>query len=154
MRLLRLLLPALLGLLPACGSGNIGDLFSIFPREAFTPPGGTGGGGGGQPFVPAEVASLGGADGLTGEVKNIVIATVDVRTYAFLAAGASGVHVVDVTEPDLLNRGDYITTVRDAVLTPPASLAGGRCDALAVVDGSFLVCLAVGSGAANAVTVF
>jgi len=149
-----LLLPLLL---PACGTGNIGDLFSIFPKEAFEPPSGGGGGGGTPtPFVPKEVAALGGGQGVTGNVRNVAIATVGTEVYAFLAAGTDGVHVVNVTRPDLLNKTDVVTTIRDSNLTgdPAAEIAGGAVHDLAVVDSNFLVCIAVGTGALNAVTVF
>ncbi len=142
---------ALLSLIAGCGGGNIGDLFSIFPADAFEDPmdGGDNPGGG---FTPAEVASLGGSQGVAGDVRNIVVASVDQRSYAFVAAGTTGVHVIDVTDPDLVDQTDVITTIRAAVLTAPAALAGGRVDALVVVDG-FLVCLAVGT-TANGVSVF
>ncbi|MHC4550822.1 MAG: hypothetical protein ACYTEZ_18845 [Planctomycetota bacterium] len=157
MRSLYTLVLLLVPVLAGCGGGNIGDLFSIFPPEAFQPGDGGDGDGGGPPlpFQPADIGGLGGSDGVSGDVRNIVLAQVGAGTYAFLAAGPNGVHVVNVTNPDLVNRGDYVTTIQDGVLTDPAaSLAGGRVDALAVVDNAFLVCVAVGTAATNAVTVF
>ena len=148
-----LLVFSLLSLAAGC-TGNIGDVFEIFPREAFD----EGDGGGDQPgqpgqFVPAEVASLGASQGIGGDVRNVALVSLDDRTFAFIAAGVNGVHVIDVTEPDLLNETDLVTTISDAVLTAPAALAGGRVDALTIVDG-FLVCLAVGTVGTNGVTVF
>jgi hypothetical protein len=143
----------LLPLAAGC-SGNIGDLFSIFPPEAFEPPG-DGGGGGGTTFTPREVARIGGSQGVTGSVRNVAVTTIAGSVYAFIAAGPDGVHVVDVTDPLVLNSTDYVTTIRDTRLSDPdAAVAGARVDAVAIVDGNFLVCLAVATGAANAVTVF
>jgi len=154
-RLVFLPLFALLLVLPACGSGTIGDLFAIFPPEAFEDPGAGDGGGLPGQFIASEIAALGGGQGVTGEIRNVVLATVASRTYAFLTAQTDGVHVVDVTDPLILNSTDFVTTIDDAHLSSPAaSIAGGRVDAVAVVDNTFLVCLAIGSGAVNAVTVF
>ena len=146
------ILLALFLAVPAC-SGNIGDVFSIFPREAFDDGGGTGGGDGGggppAPFIPADIGGLAGGQGVTGEVRNIAIATVGFRTYAFLAAGTDGIHVVDMTEPDLVSDNSFVTTVNSSTLTAPAALAGGAVHDLTVVDNTFLVCIAVGTGAPN-----
>ncbi len=155
-RHLPILLPTLVvAFALGCGGGNIGDLFSAFPPEAFEGGGGGGGGGGGDNFVAGEVAAVAGSQGVDGDVKNIALAQLaDDRTIAFLAAGTSGVHVVDVSSPELLTQTDVITTLDAGVLTAPAAIAGGRVDAVTVVDNRFLVCVAIGSGAVNAVTVF
>ena len=153
-------LPILLFLitLPACDA-NIGDLFGVFPADVFQPETPDGGGpippDGGGGFRAEEVAFLEAAQGVTGDVRNIALAQVGIVSLAFLTAGTDGVHMVDVTQPELVNSGDFLTTIHDSVLTaPPAAIAGGRVDALAVVDNTYLICLAVGSGAPNAVTVF
>jgi hypothetical protein len=148
----------LLGLLPAACNGNIGDLFSIFPASAFAPdePDGE------QPnpgvpgaFEPTEVGFLGATQGVTGDVRNIALATLNSQTYAFLAAGADGVHMVNVTDASTINPSSYITTIDDTVLLGTAAeLAGGRVDDIAVLGNAYLVCVAVGSGSANAVTIF
>ena len=157
MRALSLLL--ILTILPACG-GDIGALFDAFPPEAFQPDGGAGGeipdipGGPGGTFRALEVGFLEAAQGVTGDVRNIALAQVGTQNLAFLAAGANGVHMVDTTQPELINSSDYITTIRDSVLTAPAMISGGRVDAIAVVDNTYLVCVAIGSGATDAVTVF
>ncbi len=143
--------------LPAC-SGTVGDLFGVFPADVFQPedPGGgdpgipPGGGG----FTATEIGFLEAAQGVTGDVRNIALAQVGVLSVAFLTAGTDGVHMVDVTQPELVNSSDFITTIHDSVLTAPAAIAGGRVDALAVVDNTYLICVAVGSGAPNAVSVF
>jgi hypothetical protein len=150
------ILPSLLALLLAgCGNGSIADIFHAFPEDVFKPPGEepptppppTG-------FVPREVKFLEGAQGVTGNLRNIALAQVGARRIAFLAAGTSGCHVVDVTQPELLNSTHYVTTIRNSVLTDPASLAGGQCDAVAVLDNAYVVCVAVGTSATNAVSVF
>ena len=149
-------LVALLLAVPGCGNGNIGDVFAIFPPEAFEGGGGDGDDGDvpGAPFVPSDIGGLAGGQGVSGEVRNIVVAAVGARTYAFLAAGIDGIHVVDMTEPDLVNANSYVTTVNSSTLTAPAALAGGAVHDLTIVDNTFLVCIGVGTGAANAVTVF
>jgi len=152
-------LPILLFLLtiPAC-DGAIGDLFGVFPADVFQPETPDGGGqippGDGRGFQPEEVGFLEAAQGVTGDVRNIALAQVGIVILAFLTAGTDGVHMVDVTQPELVNSGDFLTTIHDSVLTAPAAIAGGRVDALAVVDNTYLICVAVGSGAPNAVTVF
>lgn len=154
--LLRGLLPLLILALAGCGNGTLGDVWDSFPEEVFNPPDdGGGGGGGGGGATLEEVAEIAGGQGVTGTIKNIALATVAGKTYAFLAAGPDGCHIVDVTEPDLLNASSYVTTIRPLVLaTPPAALAGGRVDAVSVVDNAFLICVAVTSAAPNTVTVF
>lgn len=151
-----LLLCLLLPLVAGCGNGTIADIFHAFPEETFQPPSGeppptpppTG-------FTPREVKFLEGAQGVTGNVRNIALAQVGARRIAFLAAGTSGCHVVDVTQPELLNSTSYLTTIRDSVLSDPnASVAGGQVDAVAVVDNAFVVCVAIGTSATNAVSVF
>lgn len=135
-----------------CGNGNIGDLFAIFPKEAFE---GDGDGGDGDipiPFSPKEINALAGGQGVTGDVRNVTLATISGRTYALIAAGTDGLHIADVTMPDLINTESYVASVRNGV--NGASIAGGAVHDLAVVDNRFLVCIAVGTGAANAVTVF
>ncbi|MEM8884987.1 MAG: hypothetical protein AAGD14_13025 [Planctomycetota bacterium] len=137
-------------------NGNIGDLFSVFPASAFEDPdGGEDPGGIPGAFEPVEVAFLGSAQGVTGDVRNIAVATIAGESYAFLAAGVDGVHMVDVSEPSTVSATDFITTIDDDVLSDAAaSIAGGRVDDVAVIDNAFLVCVAIGTGATNAVTVF
>jgi hypothetical protein len=153
--LLRSLLPFLLLALSGCGNGTLADIWDSFPEEAFNPPddGGEGGGGGGGVTL-TEVAALAGGQGVTGTVKNIALATVAGDTYAFLAAGPDGCHIVDVTAPDLVSAGSYVTTIRPSALTAPAEIAGGSVDAIAIVDGTYLVCVAVAPAATNSVSVF
>jgi hypothetical protein len=157
-----LILPGLLlvlALLPAC-SGNLADLFAAFPSDAFGDGDGTIPDDGTQPppgpgqFVPEEVGFLESAQGVTGDVRNVVTAQVGASIYAFASAGTEGVHVVDVTEPERINTTSYLITVSDAVLTDPARIEGGRVDTLAVMDNAYLVCVAVGDDTENAVTVF
>ncbi len=145
-------------LLGGCGSGSISDIFHAFPPEVFKPPDPTpptpppGGGGG---FTAGEVKFLEAAQGVSGDVRNIALAQVGARTLAFLAAGTSGCHVVDVTKPELVNSTSYVTTIRASTLTvPPAALDGGRVDAVAVIDNAYVVCIAVGTAAPNAVSLF
>lgn len=155
--LLRSLLPFLLLLAAGCGNGTLGDIWHSFPEEVFNPPsdGGGGGGGGGGGVTLEEVAGLAGGQNVTGTVKNIALATVAGETFAFLAAGTDGCHVVDVTAPDLVTGSSYVTTIRPSALTvAPAELAGGRVDAVAVVDNTFLVCVAVTAAVPNCVSVF
>jgi hypothetical protein len=97
--------------------------------------------------VPQDIGGIGASGGVTGDVRNVALAQVADRTYAFLTAGTTGIHVVDVTEPDLVNRTNYITTIS------PGLLAGSRSDAINVIDG-LLVSLSVGSATANSVTIF
>ncbi|MHC4954099.1 MAG: hypothetical protein ACYTGZ_09430 [Planctomycetota bacterium] len=154
----RILIGLSLAVLAAC-NGNIGDLFSIFPASAFAPEEepGDGGDGGTPPgsFEPLEVDFLEEAQGVTGNIRNIATANVAGLSLAFLSAGVDGVHMVNVSIPDALDSGSLITTIDDDVLdSAEASIAGGRVDDVAVVDNTYLVCLAVGSGADNAVTVF
>jgi len=148
MRTLALLL-LFVAVVPGCGNGNIGSLFSLFPPEAFDPnppgdddipaiPGG---------FEPSEVGFIESAQGVTGDVRNIAIAVVGAATYAFLSAQTGGIHVVDVTEPERVN-SRYVTGIG------PTLLQGGRCDAITVVDNTYVVCVAVGTAAVDAVTVF
>ncbi|MHC4164144.1 MAG: hypothetical protein ACYSUM_18625 [Planctomycetota bacterium] len=147
-----LLILALLAV-AGCGNGTIGDVFAIFPKEAFEGDGDVPGDGGiPLPFFPKEIDALAGGQGVTGDVRNIALATISGFTYAFLAAGTDGIHVADVTLPDLINTDSYVVNVRDGV--NGASIAGGAVHDLTVVDNRFLVCLAVGTGATNAVTVF
>ncbi len=152
--LLRSLLPLLVLAAAGCGNGTLGDVWHSFPEEVFNPPDDGGGGGGGGGITLEEVAALAGGQGITGTVKNIALANVAGETFAFLAAGTDGCHVVDVTSPDLVNSGSYVTTIRPSVLTAPAEIAGGRVDTVAVVDNTFLVCVAVSPTAANCVSVF
>ncbi|MHC4451419.1 MAG: hypothetical protein ACYS0E_14995 [Planctomycetota bacterium] len=152
----RRLLPLLFALIAAC-SGNIGDLFSVFPASAFEPE--EPADGGDRPptgsFEPIEVGFVGAGAGVTGNVRNIATASVNGKQIAFLSAGADGVHVVDVSTPGTFTSASYITTVDDLVLDgSPAAIAGGQVDDVAVVDDNYLVCIAVGTGAANAVTLF
>jgi len=136
-----------------CGNGNIGDLFAIFPKEAFEGDGDVPGDGEiPLPFFPKEIDALAGGQGVTGDIRNIALATISGSTYAFMAAGTDGIHVADVTLPDLINTESYVVNVRDGV--NGASIAGVAVHDLTVVDNRFLVCLAVGTGATNAVTVF
>ncbi len=153
--LLRGLLPLLILGIAGCGNGTLADIWDSFPEEAFNPPddGGGGGGGGGGGITLEEVAAIAGGQGVTGTVKNIVLAEVSSETFAFLAAGVDGCHIVDVTEPDLVNASSYVSTIRPLVL-PTATLAGGRVDGVAVVDGTYLVCMAVAPGATNCISVF
>jgi len=135
-----------------CGNGNIGDLFSIFPKEAFEGDGDIPGDGEiPLPFQPGEVNALAAGQGVTGDVRNIALATQSGLTYAFMAAGGDGFHVADVTLPDLINTGSYVVNVRNGV--NGASIAGAAVHDLTVVDNRFLVCIAVGS-APSGVTVF
>jgi len=154
---MRILLVLWLALVPAC-TGNIGDLFSLFPASAFAPDEGTDGDDGGvRPgtFVPLEVAFLEASQGVTGSVRNIATASVAGQTLAFLSAGVDGVHMVDASVPESMNSSSYITTISDDVLaSATAEIAGGRVDDVAVVDNTYLICVAVGSGSANAVTMF
>lgn len=151
--LLRSLLPLLVLCATGCGNGTLEDIWDSFPEEVFNPPDDGGGGGGGGGITLEEVAAIAGGQGVTGTVKNIALATVAGETFAFLAAGPDGCHVVDVTSPDLVTAGSYVTTIRPSVLTLPIELAGGRVDSVAVVDNTFLVCVAV-PGTPNGVTVF
>jgi hypothetical protein len=154
--LLRGLLPLLIVVLAGCGNGTLADIWDSFPDEAFNPPDdGGGGGGGGGGLTLEEVAAIAGGQGVIGTVKNIALASVGPRTFAFLAAGPDGCHVVDVTEPENIVPASYITTIRPLVLTAPAELAGGRVDSVAVVSNALLVCVAVVPGTTgNCVTVF
>jgi len=155
--LLRSLLPVLVLALSGCGNGTLADVWHSFPVGAFQPPaGGGGGGGGGTGGIPlTEVAALGGGQGVTGTVKNIALATIAGETFAFLAAGTDGCHIVDVTSPDLVNAGSYVTTIRESVLpAPEARIEGDSVDAVAVIDGTYLVCVAVSPTATNCVTIF
>ena len=134
------------------------DAFSAFPPEVFEPDE-PGDGGDGPPDIPGaggveEVGFLEAAQGVTGDVRNVVLAQIGAQSVAFLAAGRDGLHVVDMTEPEMTNVNSFIRSVAPGSLVAPAAIAGGRIDALAVVDNTYLVCLAVGSGAAHAVTVF
>lgn len=145
-----------LAVAPAC-NGNIGDLFSIFPASAFQPDepdnGDLPGGGGG--LTAEEVAFLASAQGLDGNIRNLAIADLAGRKIAFVTAGEIGFHIVDVTDPSGLNSTDLLATIDDSVLPDAAaSIAGGRVDNVGIVDNIYLVCIAVGSGADNAVTVF
>ncbi|MFQ5843495.1 MAG: hypothetical protein ACE5JG_00740, partial [Planctomycetota bacterium] len=66
-------------------------------------------------------------------------------------------HIVDVTVPSAIGAGSFLGTIGTATLTTaPAEIAGGRVDALAVVDSIYLVCVAVGASDANgnSITVF
>jgi len=152
-----LLIAACAACVGGCGSGTISDIFHAFPEEVFRPPDEgpptppPGGGGG---FTASEVKFLEAAQGVSGDVRNIALAQVGARTLAFLAAGTSGCHVVDVTKPELVNSTSYLTTIRASNLTAPAAVEGGRVDAVAVIDNAYVVCIAVGTGAANAVSVF
>jgi len=95
-----------------CGNGNIGDLFSIFPKEAFEGDGDIPGDGEiPLPFQPGEIGLLASGQGVTGDVRNIALATQSGLTYAFLAAGTDGFHVADVTLPDLINTDSYVANV-------------------------------------------
>lgn len=154
--LLRSLLPFLVLLAAGCGNGTLGDIWDALPEQAFNPDdGGGGGGGGGGGATLEEVAAIAGSQGVIGTVKNIALATVGSETFAFLAAGPDGCHVIDVTSPDLVASNSYVTTIRPLVLAAPAALAGGRVDAVAVVDNAALVCVAVVPGTStNCVTVF
>jgi hypothetical protein len=153
--LLRSLLPFLLLVVSSCGNGTLGDIWESFPDEVFNPPDdGGGGGGGGGGITLEEVAAIAGGQGVIGTVKNIALATIGGKTYAFLAAGTDGCHVVDVTEPENLEPSSYITTIRPLVLTTPAELAGGRVDSVGVVTNTYLVCVAVNAAVPNCVTVF
>lgn len=145
------------GLLSTACDGNVGDIFSAFPVTAFTPeaPGGVPPGGIPGGFRPIEVGFLGSSQGVTGTVRNIATASVSGRSIAFLSAESDGVHLVDVSLPGRITPAAYITTIHDSVLSDAAAtIAGGRVDDVAVIDNTYLVCLAVGSGAPNAVTVF
>jgi hypothetical protein len=145
-----LLLTLVLVAIPGCGSGNIGDLFSIFPPEAFNPDAGDGGDVPGLPGAGGtaeEVGFIEASQGVDGDVRNIALAQVGSDTYAFLSAGTAGLHVVKTTEPERVN-SNYIANI------DPGLLDGGRCDTLAVIDNTYIVAVAVGSGAPNAVTVF
>ena len=153
--MIRRLLPLLLGVLAAC-TGNIGDLFSAFPASAFAPEG-EGGGGGLPPgaFQAREVGFLSTAQGVTGNVRNIAVANIGAQRIGFLSAATVGFHVVDLTEPDNILPVDKLATVSDAVLDGmPALLAGGAVDDVAVIDNTYLVCIAVGRSVSNSVTVF
>jgi len=160
MRLPRVLHPAglliaSLAMVAGC-DGNIGDVFSIYPPRVFNPDaGGDGGGGGGGGATLVEVASIESNGGVVGDVRNIVVAPIGSRKIAFVTAGTGGVHLIDVTKPDMVNTTSRIATISDATLSDAgASLAGGRADALAVVDNTWLVSIAVGTSATNAVSVF
>lgn len=150
------LLPLLVVVLAAagCGSGTLEDLFSIFPKEAFEGGDGDipGDGGVPLPFQPKEIDALAGSQGVTGDVRNIVLASNAGLTYALIAAGTDGFHIADVTMPDLINTESYVANIRDGV--NGAVIAGAAVHDLTVVDNRFLVCIAVGTGATNAVTVF
>ncbi|MHC4818953.1 MAG: hypothetical protein ACYTF8_12955 [Planctomycetota bacterium] len=147
-----LLLLALLAV-AGCGNGTLADVFAIFPKEAFEGDDDIPGDGEiPLPFFPKEIDALAGGQGVTGDVRNIALATISGFTYAFLAAGTDGIHVADVTLPDLINTESYVVNVRNGA--NGASIAGGAVHDLTVVDNRFLVCLSVGTGATNAVTVF
>jgi hypothetical protein len=147
-----LLLTLVLVAVPGCGNGNIGDLFSIFPPEAFNPDTGQGDDGG-IPGLPGaggtaeEVGFIEAAQGVDGDVRNIAVAQFGSDTYAFLSAGIGGMHVVRTTEPERVN-SNHVATIE------PATLNGNRCDTLAVIDNTYVVCVAVGTAAPMAVTVF
>jgi len=136
-------------------TGNIGDLFDAFPASAFEPDQPDGG----LPPIPGafdaiEIGFAESAQGVTGDVRNIEVLSFGAQVLAFCTAGPDGVHIVDVTRPDRIPAATHITTVSDANLTAPAEIAGGRVDAIAIIDGTYLVCVAVGTSATNAVTVF
>ena len=136
-----------------CGNGNIGDLFSIFPKEAFEGDGDIPGDGEiPLPFQPGETGLLASGQGVTGDVRNIALATQSGLTYAFLAAGTDGFHVADVTLPDLINTDSYVANVRNGA--GGVTIAGVAVHDLTVVDNRFLICIAVSASAPNAVTVF
>lgn len=149
----RALLALLVLLLPACGNGTLADIWSRFPADQFPgggDGGGGGGGGGGGTFTPRETAFLDDAQGITGDVRNVALAIVGAQTLAFLSAQTEGVHIVDVTAPNTITQA----SVRGRI--PGTLLAGGRADAVAVVDETYLVALAVGAVDVdgNAVSVF
>jgi len=153
---MRIILALFVALVPAC-NGNIGDLFSLFPASAFqpdqpdNPDGGLPGGG----LTAEEVSFLAAAQGVTGDIRNIAITVQAGQSIAFLSAADVGFHIIDVTNPENLNSTNVLATIDDSVLLDAgASIAGGRVDNLGIVDNTYLVCVAVASGAANAVTVF
>ena len=153
---MRIFLVLFIALAPAC-NGNIGDLFSLFPASAFQPdqPDNPDGGLPGGSLSAEEVAFMAAAQGVTGDIRNIAITVQAGQSIAFLSAGDAGFHIVDVTDPENLNSSSLLATIDDSVLLDAAaSIAGGQVDNLGIVDNTYLVCIAVASGAANAVTVF
>lgn len=146
----------------SCGHDPLSDIWDAFSADAFDSgmDDGMGDGDGGRPpmFEPLVTVRLDDAQGITGDVRNIALATLGAQTLAFLSAQTDGVHIVDVSVPSTINTTSVLGTLNAASLTAPAEIAGGRVDAVAVVDSIYLVCLAVGAGAVdangNGVTVF
>ncbi|MEE8104448.1 MAG: hypothetical protein V3T86_02825 [Planctomycetota bacterium] len=149
-----LFLLAAMTLVPSCGSGTLANFWKQFPASAFEDETEGGDeGDDGRPnipgtFEPTEVAFLDIAQGVDGDVRNIEVAVVGAQALAFLSADTEGLHVIDVTTPEVLTTSELLGTV------PGSNFAGGRVDMLAVIDGVHLVCAAVGANtSANSVTV-
>ncbi len=151
---------ALATLLPSCGSGGLKDIWKTFPASAFEqdpepidpndpnrPP---------QPFEPVEVGFIASSGGATGDIRNIAVAILGAQALAFVSAQDSGVHIIDVTLPSTVSSSSLLGTIDNTSLTAPAEIAGGRVDTLTVIDGIYLVCVAVGAQdiTGNSVTVF
>jgi hypothetical protein len=155
MRTVRFVSIPLLLLLALVGcDGSLTDIWNAFPTSSFGDEDGDGDG----PTTPAatEVFGLESTHGVTGDVRNLdLVQITGGPMLALLSAGADGVHIVDVTDPGQVSASSYLATINNARLSlEGVEIAGGRVDALTVVDNRWLVCLAVGTGAENAVTVF
>ena len=110
-----LLLLAAMIFIPSCGSGTLADIWEKFPASAFEDETDDGDGGDrpGIPggFEPLEVAFLDVAQGVEGDVRNIEVAVVGAQALAFLSADSEGLHVIDVTTPEVLPSSALLGTV-------------------------------------------
>ena len=93
----------------SCGHDPLSDIWDAFSADAFDSgmdDGMDGGGDGGRPpmFEPLVTVRLDDAQGITGDVRNIALATLGAQTLAFLSAQTDGVHIVDVSVPSTINR--------------------------------------------------
>jgi hypothetical protein len=105
-----------------------------------------------------ETAWVGAGHGLAGYPNNVRTAVVGGTEYAFVSAGAAGIHIVEVGDLRVPFGLLYRATIDGTTLGGGTELAGDRSDALAIVDGAHLVSAAIGSSAVdangNGITVF
>ena len=108
MSALRLFTLLALLLCASCGKDPLSDVWDAFSADAFGTDmddgmGDDGDGGRPPDFEPAVTVRLDDAQGITGDVRNIAVATLGAQTIAFLSAQTDGVHMVDVTVPSTIN---------------------------------------------------
>ena len=105
-----------------------------------------------------ETASVVEDDGADGYLNNVCTATVGATEYAFVSAGTDGIHIIEVEDIQSPGGLTYLATISSSTIGGGKEIAGDRSDALAIVDNTHLVSLAIGSGAvdanSNGVTVF